>query len=152
MAGRPSEFKPEYCERLVNIMSQGASQGEAAKAFGITIKTLYNWAEAYPEFKEAMSTGKEYSEAWWEDMGRKGIQGLLPKWNATGYIYTMKCRFKGQWQDDNHQKVDHTFTYKNRTDKELTQLIQDKLRTNVIDITPITQSLPHLTEVDNGSN
>jgi len=71
--GRPTEYDPEYCEKLIAYQSQGKSFLAFAGHIGVTYQTLYNWAEAHPEFQAARDLADARCRDWWE---REGLEGL----------------------------------------------------------------------------
>ena len=94
--GRPSKYKPEYADMLYEHMAEGKS----FESFGgrRDIKTcrdtLYEWAKKHPEFTYAKNCGYLASMLWWEDLGQRGAKGEYIAYNATTWVFTMKCRFK----------------------------------------------------------
>lgn len=93
--GRPTKYKPEYCKKIVEIMSQGASLCEVAAELNVEQDTLNNWTKEHKEFFGAKKRGIELSKSWWEKHGR--IQLENPKFNATLWYMNMKNRFG--WRD-----------------------------------------------------
>lgn len=72
------------------------SQGYSFVSFGAIAKvsefTLHDWVKRIPEFAEAKGLAETLSLYHWET---QGIEGLTAKgFNATVWIYTMKCRFR----------------------------------------------------------
>jgi len=57
--GRPTDYKPEFCERAANYALQGATDREIAELLDIAEWTLYRWKHEHPEFCEAIKLGKE---------------------------------------------------------------------------------------------
>jgi hypothetical protein len=102
--GRPSEYDPAYCERVMELGRQGKSKAQMAAALGCCRNTLDAWAEAHPEFLSAVKLGQELALAWWEDQGQDGI--TAEKFNATAFIFQMKNRFREDYRD----KQDHELT------------------------------------------
>jgi hypothetical protein len=103
MAGRPLEFKDEYCEMLIDHMGQGYSFESFAGVVGCCKQTLYNWL-ANEQFLDAKNIAFECSRFFWEKIGieiAKSGQG-----NATAYIFNMKNRFKDEWKDK--QETEHS--------------------------------------------
>src|SRR3990167_6942381 len=103
-----TKYKPEMCDRLLMMMKNGASVTEVAADLGVRRGTIYDWARdpRKPEWKDALELGKERSEAWWIEKGRNGTFGISSgRFNAASWIYTMKCRFRGRWLEDNTSKV-----------------------------------------------
>lgn len=94
--GRPTKYKPEYCQMLVEHMKQGFS----FECFGAVIDcsedALYDWKNLHKEFSEAYKKGRMYSMKFWEDLGVVGTtEGN--HFNATSWIFNMKNRFG--WRD-----------------------------------------------------
>lgn len=94
--GRPSSFKPEFCEQLVAHMSEGLSFETFGAVIDVAEKTLYNWTEKYPEFLQAKEKGFLANKYFWE---RAGINGMKAgkDFNAVVWIFNMKNRFR--WRD-----------------------------------------------------
>lgn len=60
--GRPSAFKPEYAKQVEKLCLLGATDIEIADFFGIDVRTVYRWKHDYPEFCQAIKTGKETAD------------------------------------------------------------------------------------------
>ncbi len=105
--GRPTKYDPKYCEMLIEHLKQGLSFELFSTEVGCCRRTLYDWLDMHPEFLHAKRIGTEWSQRFWEELGIKGIMGDLLSFNASTYIYTMKCRFgKEGWMND--QKTETT--------------------------------------------
>ncbi|MFC0282414.1 hypothetical protein ACFFJB_14740 [Camelimonas abortus] len=103
--GRPTEYRPEYCERVIQLGREGASKAEMAHALGVSRNTLDNWAEANPEFLSAVKEAVSLAQGWWESEGRKATFGLVPGFNATAFIFNMKNRFPDDWREKTQQEI-----------------------------------------------
>ena len=95
-AGRPTKYRPEYCEMIIEHMAEGLSKEAFAGVIGVHKETIYNWAEANPEFSDAIKTGEVKSRLFWEKLGMAGASGS-DEFNATAWIFNMKNRFG--WRD-----------------------------------------------------
>jgi len=95
--GRPSTFKPEYCQMLKQHFAEGRSFETFAYVIGVGRMTLYRWEETEPKFRYIKENFQNWALYWWEEQGRKAVQGLVEKFNASAYIFTMKNRFG--WRD-----------------------------------------------------
>jgi hypothetical protein len=97
--GRPTEYKQEYCEMLINHMEQGLSFESFAGLIGVWKQTLYNWTEQFPEFLDAKRVGTDKSRLWWERTGHAGMfmGGKDNPFNSTIWVFSMKNRFN--WKD-----------------------------------------------------
>lgn len=96
--GRPSTYRPEYCELVVELGSEGKSRTQIAAKLGTTRETLSQWSKTHPEFSVALKVSKEYEQAWWEEMGQMGLS-MGKSFNATAFIFQMKNRFRADYTD-----------------------------------------------------
>lgn len=71
--GRPTDYKPEYCEMLIEHMASGKS----FESFGAVVfaarATLYLWEKANQDFLDAKKIGVELSLDLWEQHGIDGL-------------------------------------------------------------------------------
>jgi len=102
--GRPTKYKPEMCQQLIDAMEEGLSKEAASAAIGISKDTLYRWAESKPEFSDAIKQGEQLSRLFWERIGLKGLKGEIPGFNATTWIFNMKNRHG--WRDKQDMTTD----------------------------------------------
>lgn len=103
-AGRPTLYKPEYCDRVIELGAQGYSVVEMAAEIGVSRNTLEtSWPEAHPEFLEAFTRARELSQAWWEMQGRKSLHA--DKFQAQLYSRSMAARFPHDWRES--KQVEH---------------------------------------------
>lgn len=91
--GRPSSYKPEYCDMLINHMKEGLSFESFAADVNSCKDTIYKWTKKYPEFAYAKKKGHSLCLKFWEKLGRAGTAGKIPNFNATSWIFNMKNRF-----------------------------------------------------------
>jgi hypothetical protein len=56
---RKDAFKNEFCEQLINHMSQGYTFDQFCVDLRVTPCTLYIWKKKYPEFENAYHIGKQ---------------------------------------------------------------------------------------------
>lgn len=103
-AGRPTSYDPIYCEQLVAHMADGASVSSFAAEIDVARSTINLWAEAHPEFMEALSRGKAKAAAWWEKAGRSVATG--GDGSAPMCIFGMKNMGGEDWQDK--REVEHS--------------------------------------------
>ena len=101
--GRPPKYKPEYCDMLVEHMSEGSSMLSFAAEIDVARSTLNEWADKYPEFSEAVSRGKAKCAAWWETVGRK--LAVTGEGNATMVVFGLTNMARDEWR--NKQEIDH---------------------------------------------
>jgi hypothetical protein len=66
--GRPTLYKREYCQKVVEMMGQGLSIAAFCSEIGVGRDAVYNWQGQYPEFDLACKAAKEASQRWWEKL------------------------------------------------------------------------------------
>lgn len=60
--GRPTDYRPEYCQEAANLCANGATDAELAEYFEVSDRTIYRWKAEFPEFSQALKTGKEVAD------------------------------------------------------------------------------------------
>lgn len=115
------DYKPEYCEMIVEFMKQGYSLGSFGAHIGKTTKTLKEWARKYPEFGEAHALGKQQAFKFYETMLASCAMGIIPeqlkakgskKLDISAIIFALKTRFHqeyGERQEIDHKSSDGSF-------------------------------------------
>lgn len=95
--GRPTSYKPEYCEQIIECMSEGHSVAAFAGRVKVARNTVYEWAKQYPEFYDALKVGQARATDFWEKLlvtiARDGGG------NATAAIFALKNRAHADWAD-----------------------------------------------------
>lgn len=117
-AGRPTDYLPEYCEKIIEHFDQepfsttmDETSGKLirsaillptltnfAKKIGVARCTIYEWAERHPEFSDAVKRAQELQE---EILMQNGLFGGYEK---TFAIFTAKNVLG--WRDK--QDVEHS--------------------------------------------
>lgn len=106
--GRPTDYKPEYCDLLVTHFKSGKSYAAFAALCDVSRSTCFEWEQKHIEFANAKSRGWEHYQAYWEQIGHEGVftqtyktdEGIRTvALNSAVWIYNMKCRFRKDWHD-----------------------------------------------------
>jgi len=58
VGGRPTDYRPEYCEDVIEYMGQGYSLTAFAGSIGQARETMYLWQRAHREFMNACNRAK----------------------------------------------------------------------------------------------
>lgn len=95
--GRPTDYRAQYCEQVIELGRQGKSHAQIAAALDQARMTLYRWQEQFPEFSDAMTRAKDLAQAWWEDQGQTGL--VIPGFNATLWGKQVTCRFRADYTE-----------------------------------------------------
>jgi hypothetical protein len=110
-AGRPTKYKKEYCELIIEHMAQGLSKMSFAAVVGCGVRTIYEWEEAHEEFSHAIKEGEALSMMHFEKviqshrLGTPLIEGLdLENSKPSCAIFPLKTRHHKYYGDKS--KVD----------------------------------------------
>jgi hypothetical protein len=95
--GRPSLYKLEYCDKVIELGKEGCSPAEIASHFDVDRETLANWGEAHPEFLAALTRAKVHEQAWWEKAGKSGM--IADKFNAQVWSKSVSARFRNDYTE-----------------------------------------------------
>lgn len=96
-AGRPSTYKPEYCDTVIEVGSTGGWLSEMAEACDVHRNTMDVWAKAHPEFLEALTRAKQKAQAWFERKGREGLEA--ERFNANLWQKQMAARHRDEYTE-----------------------------------------------------
>ena len=123
VAKKPSKyvFKPEMCDRMIELGREGASQKMIFSDMGINKDVAKTWCKNYPEFADALSTAVTHSQAYWE-------REILANVNNKGFNSRLaEIALRGQFQEDYREtrdsKVDAKIEVKIDFNKEISDLI-----------------------------
>lgn len=102
--GRPTDYRKEYCERLIEMGNLGYTKAMMARDLGVARMTLDNWASDHPEFLDALTRARDLSLAFMEEKGLAGLD--MAGFNSSLYAKLMSAMFPGDYSE--HKKVEVT--------------------------------------------
>lgn len=100
---RPTDYKPEFCERVIEWGRLGKSKAWMAAELGVAKSTLQLWEKVHPDFSAALSYAIALSQQWWEDSGQTGM--TADKFNNGVWVRSMAARFPEDWRETTDQNV-----------------------------------------------
>lgn len=105
-AGRPSLYKDEFVERVVEFCAQGYSLTGFAGEIGVDRDTISEWCSRHQEFSVACKRAKALRARWWEDRARAVASDGGPGGQATMVIFGLKNHAPEDYSD--RLKHEHT--------------------------------------------
>lgn len=93
--GRPTDYDPAFCQRVIELGAEGYSRAELASALSCSRQTLANWEGEHPDFLDALKRAKDEALAWWEGQARQGIH-MGSDFNANLWAKSMNGRFPAE--------------------------------------------------------
>jgi len=125
--GRPTDYRPEYCEQVIAHMSEGASLTSFAASINCSRSTVGLWMDVHPEFSDAVKIGKAKCAYWWEKRGRMGANGEQDV-NPTLVIFGLKNMAPDEWREkqelQHSGKIEHNDSELDRKLSELLSLVK----------------------------
>jgi hypothetical protein len=103
----PQKWNKELKEKILENYKKGGSDIVAIDLLDISRESFYHTLrtpeeDLEPEEVEFLHTirkGNISSQVWWEEMGRKGMIGMIDGWNTGTHVFHMKNRFKKSGYD-----------------------------------------------------
>lgn len=93
-------FKPEMCNRMIELGKEGASQKMMFAEIGINKNVADTWKKNHEEFADALETAKTHSQAYWE-------REILANVNNKGFNSRLaEIALRGQFQEDYRETRD----------------------------------------------
>jgi hypothetical protein len=101
--GRPSKYKPEFCDAVLEMAREGKGWANYAAAFEIDRPTLYDWAAAHEDFSTALTRAKVLEQQWWEDQARENLRSR--EFNANLWIKSASARFRDDYTERKQTEI-----------------------------------------------
>ena len=99
--GRPTKYRPEMCEQVIEFGREGKSRAWIAAALHVAKSSLQLWEAEYPDFSAAMARAKTLEQVWWEDKGQENLGAV--SFQSSMWNRSMAARFPDDWRE----KVGH---------------------------------------------
>ena len=138
--GRPSLYKPEYCDMVIEHMAQGKS----FETFGLKCNpkvhrdTLYEWAKVHPAFSDAKKIGNEARLEYYESLIHSHL--YMPKDSGTFAHPMMMFLLKSQYGYRDHQVVEHRDSPESEAVKKKLQNEIDQLKNSFAELGLLNRS------------
>lgn len=113
--GRPTEYRPEYCDAVIEAMSRGLSLTAFAGTIRVARETVYKWMSVHREFSDAVSRAKPARVLSLETKlltSRKGAE-------TTAAIFALRNADPTEWRDVRNVQHDHAHSVQVLTDAQL---------------------------------
>ena len=114
--GRPSEYKQEYCEMVIEAMrDKGVSLTAFAGMIGVARDTVYGWLGQHREFSDAVSRARSARVLFLELKmlsARKGAEAMTS-------MFALKNAQPDEWRDVRHTSTTHLHAIAQLSDAQL---------------------------------
>jgi len=89
--------KQKYADIILELSKEGAGEAEMAKALEVSKVRFRLNVQSDPYLQEIFDYGITIAQAWWEEMGRKGL--TVKGFNTSLWQFNMKNKFYWDWKD-----------------------------------------------------
>jgi len=98
--GRPTRYCPEIVSKIINDMKIGYSLEAAAIGADIAPQILYKWAHKYPEFRDAIQTGRVSALRHWENLAMAAAAGEPGNGQLISLGLRNRARSASGWENE----------------------------------------------------
>lgn len=100
--GRPTKYRPKYCQTVIETARNGFSLATAASILDVSRDTLNEWASVHPEFSDAMKRAKMHAAYRWEQRSA----ALADGGGSGGQVAMAIFQLKNHAPDDFRDKIE----------------------------------------------
>src|SRR6516225_3005870 len=129
--GRPSSYRPEYCDRAIEFMGKGYSLTALAGELGESKDALYDWIATHAEFSHAITQGRAARVKALETRMLSANNGGT----AATSIFALKNADPDEWREVRYANIEHTVNLDGISDEQLAAIALGR-QTPMIDVTP----------------
>lgn len=102
--GRPTDYKPEYCQMVIEHMAKVFSFESFAGVVGVSKQTLYDWRSKHKDFLDAHNVAKMKVQLGIEKMFKAQITGQMKGSPATLIFYAKNIT---GFKDEPTEEIDY---------------------------------------------
>lgn len=99
-AGRPTDYRPELGEQILDLMTQGLSLAAAAAEVNVHRQRVYEWLDRHPEFADTIWLAQAKRQLFLERRLLSSDQGPV----VTSTIFALKNAAGEDWREK--QEID----------------------------------------------
>ena len=88
--GRPTKYRPEYCQKYIEESKKGNCLTEIASDWDVPRQRLYEWAQEHEDFRDAIKVGREHLRSWYHKLFKNITVGKIKNANVTAAIFLSK--------------------------------------------------------------
>src|SRR6266851_5042233 len=119
--GRPTLYRREMCDRLVDAMGKGLTAEAAAARIGISARSLFYWQQQHPEFLQAIQEGRQRSQLWREERALAMASGESGNTQIVMLGLRNRSRAATGWNNDT-VKLEHKIDIESLSHEQRDQL------------------------------
>lgn len=123
--GRPSSYKQEYDQRLIDWMASGRSAETFGVDIGVSKDTVFRWIREHPTFSDAYKQAKDASLKFFEDKSLKHLVEVPQGEKINTALYQMIMRNRFGWDKKTPEEKEKEHKQKEKLIGLLADLIDE---------------------------
>ena len=104
-------YKPEFCDTVRDLAQKGLFPESWCAHIGVTMRTMFTWADRYPEFCEAFEIGWHLLADFWSKEALNSVQGIGRPPSVT--LEILRKRFPSTYGSNSRNTLE-TFLNRNK--------------------------------------
>jgi hypothetical protein len=116
--GRPTLYGPEYCQKVIDLMSKGYDLTAFAGSIRVSRESVYSWMDAHAEFADAVKIAKGCRLFGLQEKLLTTKQGV----GVTAAIFALKNADPENWQDRYNTETTVTHRIEHLSDQQLLEI------------------------------
>ena len=101
--GRPSKYKPEFCQQIIELGKQGKSIAQMAAHFDVDKASIFRWMDESEDFRTALARAKAHSQTWWENKAQENMDNR--NFNAQLWLKSVASRFRDDYTERTQTEI-----------------------------------------------
>ena len=97
--GRPTLYRTEYCEQIIEAMKTGLSASGFAGQIGVSRRAISQWAEVNPVFMHALACAKAACALHWERLALRAGENAREGGNVAIIIFALRNLAPADWAE-----------------------------------------------------
>jgi hypothetical protein len=116
--GRPTLYRPEYCQQVIEVMSEGLDLAGFAGTISVSIDAVYDWMARWPDFYQAVKVARTKRLLFLQRKLLNTKQGV----GVTAAIFALKNADPETWQDRYNVQTQTTVRIEHVSDEQLLEI------------------------------
>ena len=126
--GRPTKYRPEYCDQVVEHMAQGKSLTSFASRIGVSTDCLYDWIATNADFSYAVKCGHPARVNTLEDK----LLNVHTGGEAASAIFALKNAAPAEYREVRYENIEHNVNINVLSDEQLAAIAMGRPAESVI--------------------
>ena len=118
--GRPTLYRPEYCQRVIECMSQGFDLSAFAGTVNASRMSVYRWIDEHTDFRDAVNIGRSKRLYMLQEKLLTTKMGV----GVTAAIFALKNAAPDEWQDRFNTQTEVNVRIERIPDARLLEIVQ----------------------------